>query len=65
MLYASQFKPSPHNADNPVTKTVFLLLPPTNAQCFERNAEGMLKNMAIHELALAVSFCSDVPTKYR
>ena len=25
-------------------------------ECFERNAEGMLKNMAIHELALAVSF---------
>ena len=24
-------------------------------ECFERNAEGMLKNMAIHELALAVS----------
>jgi predicted dehydrogenase len=26
------------------------------AECFERNAEGMLKNMAIHELALLVSF---------
>merc|ERR1719296_225183 len=25
-------------------------------ECFERNAEGMLKNMAIHELALLVSF---------
>lgn len=25
-------------------------------ECFERNAEGMLKNMAIHELALAVTF---------
>ena len=23
-------------------------------ECFERNAEGMLKNMAIHELALLV-----------
>lgn len=25
-------------------------------ECFERNSEGMLKNMAIHELALMVSF---------
>merc|ERR1739844_600803 len=25
-------------------------------ECFERNAEGMLKNMAIHEPALLVSF---------
>ena len=25
-------------------------------ECFERNAEGMLKNMAIHELALLVTF---------
>lgn len=25
-------------------------------ECFERNSEGMLKNMAIHELALAVTF---------
>ena len=25
-------------------------------ECFERNAEGMLKNMAIHELALAVTY---------
>ena len=25
-------------------------------ECFERNAEGMLKNMAIHELALAATF---------
>ena len=26
------------------------------AECFERNAEGLLKNMAIHELALAATF---------
>lgn len=26
------------------------------AECFERNAEGMLKNMAIHELALLVTY---------
>mmetsp|Transcript_8011 Transcript_8011/g.20967 ORF Transcript_8011/g.20967 Transcript_8011/m.20967 type:complete len:362 (+) Transcript_8011:128-1213(+) len=26
------------------------------AECFERNAEGMLKNMAVHELALLASF---------
>jgi len=25
-------------------------------ECFERNSEGLLKNMAIHELALAVTF---------
>merc|ERR1711971_1209891 len=25
-------------------------------ECFERNAEGMLKNMAIHKLALLVSY---------
>merc|ERR1711935_1194265 len=25
-------------------------------ECFERNAEGMLKNVAIHEVALLVSF---------
>lgn len=25
-------------------------------ECFERNSEGMLKNMAVHELALLVSF---------
>lgn len=25
-------------------------------ECFERNSEGMLKNMAIHELALAVTY---------
>ena len=28
----------------------------TLQECFERNAEGMLKNMAIHELALAATF---------
>lgn len=28
-------------------------------ECFERNAEGMLKNMAIHELALLASFYHD------
>lgn len=30
--------------------------PESLGECFERNSEGMLKNMAIHELALAVSF---------
>ena len=25
-------------------------------ECFQRNAEGMLKNMAVHELALAVTY---------
>jgi predicted dehydrogenase len=28
----------------------------TLPECFERNAEGLLKNMAIHELALAATF---------
>ena len=26
------------------------------AECFERNAEGMLKNMAIHELSLLATY---------
>mmetsp|Transcript_47786 Transcript_47786/g.101547 ORF Transcript_47786/g.101547 Transcript_47786/m.101547 type:complete len:367 (+) Transcript_47786:43-1143(+) len=30
--------------------------PESLGECFERNSEGMLKNMAIHELALAVTF---------
>lgn len=30
--------------------------PESLGECFERNREGMLKNMAIHELALLVSF---------
>ena len=30
--------------------------PESLGECFERNSEGMLKNMAIHELALLVSF---------
>jgi predicted dehydrogenase len=30
--------------------------PASLGECFERNAEGMLKNMAIHELALLVTF---------
>ena len=31
-------------------------LPPLAGECFERNAEGMLKNMAIHELALLATY---------
>ncbi|KAL3794744.1 hypothetical protein HJC23_012754 [Cyclotella cryptica] len=30
--------------------------PESLGECFERNAEGMLKNMAIHELALLVTY---------
>ena len=30
--------------------------PESLGECFERNSEGMLKNMAIHELALLVTF---------
>ena len=29
-------------------------------ECFERNSEGMLKNMAVHELALAVTYCAQL-----
>ena len=36
--------------------TLFRNTPESLGECFERNAEGMLKNMAIHELALLVSF---------
>lgn len=30
--------------------------PETLGECFERNAEGLLKNMAVHELALLVTY---------
>ena len=38
-----------HNNNYPNT-------PEALSECFERNAEGMLKNMAIHELAILVTF---------
>lgn len=38
-------------SNNPYENT-----PESLGECFERNREGMLKNMAIHELALLVSF---------
>ena len=41
----------PHNNNHACRNT-----PESLGECFERNAEGMLKNMAIHELALLVSF---------
>ncbi|KAL9180267.1 hypothetical protein ACHAXT_008237 [Thalassiosira profunda] len=46
----------------PGTKVTFLHnnnydeSPESLGECFERNSEGMLKNMAIHELALAVTY---------
>jgi predicted dehydrogenase len=48
-------------ADKPVHVTfvsnnAYENTPESLGECFERNAEGMLKNMAIHELALLVSF---------
>lgn len=49
-------------ASNPESHTTFVSnntydnTPESLGECFERNAEGMLKNMAIHELALLVSF---------
>jgi hypothetical protein len=39
-----------------VSNNTYENTPESLGECFERNAEGMLKNMAIHELALLVSF---------
>lgn len=39
-----------------VSNNAYENTPESLGECFERNAEGMLKNMAIHELALLVSF---------
>lgn len=39
-----------------VSNNSYANTPESLGECFERNAEGMLKNMAIHELALLVSF---------
>jgi predicted dehydrogenase len=39
-----------------VSNNAYANTPESLGECFERNAEGMLKNMAIHELALLVSF---------
>jgi len=51
-----------HAADVPgshvtfVTNNAYENTPESLGECFERNSEGMLKNMVIHELALLVSF---------
>jgi predicted dehydrogenase len=39
-----------------ISNNTYQNTPESLGECFERNAEGMLKNMAIHELALLVSF---------
>lgn len=39
-----------------VSNNTYSPTPESLGECFERNCEGMLKNMAIHELALLVSF---------
>merc|ERR1711935_194681 len=39
-----------------VSNNAYENAPESLGECFERNAEGMLKNMAIHELALLVTF---------
>lgn len=39
-----------------VSNNTYEPTPESLGECFERNSEGMLKNMAIHELALLVSF---------
>jgi len=39
-----------------VSNNAYENTPESLGECFERNAEGMLKNMAIHELALLFSF---------
>jgi len=51
-----------YEAQHPGTKVTYVHnnnYDPSEAslgECFERNAEGMLKNMAIHELALLVTY---------
>jgi MFS superfamily sulfate permease-like transporter len=47
------------DSNNPYENTLASL-----GECFERNAEGMLKNMAIHELALPVSFYEVSATEF-
>jgi len=39
-----------------VSNNAYSPTPASLGECFERNKEGMLKNMAIHELALLVTF---------
>lgn len=39
-----------------VSNNAYENTPESLGECFERNREGMLKNMAIHEIALLVSF---------
>lgn len=39
-----------------VSNNAYENTPESLGECFERNREGMLKNMAIHELALLVTF---------
>ena len=47
-------------AAHPAATTTFIhnnaYAPEELDECFERNSEGMLRNMAIHELALAVTY---------
>ena len=45
-----------HHKPLSFTTILYRNTPESLGECFERNAEGMLKNMAIHELALLVSF---------
>jgi hypothetical protein len=45
-----------------VSNNAYENTPESLGECFERNREGMLKNMAIHELALLVSFFGLVKT---
>jgi predicted dehydrogenase len=47
---------SPGSSVTFVSNNAYSNTPESLGECFERNAEGMLKNMAIHELALLVSF---------
>ena len=47
-------------AAHPAATTTFIhnnaYAPEELDECFERNSEGMLKNMAVHELCLAVTY---------
>ncbi|ACI65466.1 predicted protein [Phaeodactylum tricornutum CCAP 1055/1] len=59
--YLTQTRLFAEHADEPVDVTflhnnAYPNEPAALAECFERNAEGMLKNMAIHELAILATF---------
>lgn len=58
--YVSKVREVAEKMDNAhvtfVSNNAYENTPESLGECFERNSEGMLKNMVIHELALLVSF---------